>query len=363
MQLSKPFALLIGCISMFSNASAYASPIQSLHSTTWNDSVSSYTFEKVEPRQFSPSSNTHQNSDFFILVDGLIKLPTLRQRRGNRSELTFDEIQSLHAGWIRIENVKLDYGAQGTTLIEFQSDRSKVQFGVDFIGHENSFGKWIFGLTGQYASSSTKLKFVNSGTPIDSTSFGIGGTATIYNKEGAYVDWQLQYNRVTDYSEFTFLTRTYAGSLSSTYTAGVEFGKPYILTDHLSIVPQSQIRWASSYRNQSNSPVIQDKRINQIDGISVRASSALEYTNESLEAYFLGNFYYDTTRFLKIHYHGRTRDIASGPMSYEYGVGIQYAITRKLAFHFDGSYRGDFEKNADNEMKIIRMEIGLRQSW
>lgn len=361
MQLSKSSTLLVGCISILSTSNALADPSQNT-SYLVQAEFSSYdtTFENSQP---PIRSSTSQNSNLFMLVDGILKLPTLRQRRGERSELTFEETQTIHASWFRIQNVKIDYGNLRSTAIEFESEQSLVQFGFDFHGHENSFGKWVFGLTGQYATTSSELGFIPQGKPIDSTTFGIGGTATVYDDKGAYIDWQFQYNRVTDISGFTVAGRRFSGSQSSTYTAGVEFGHPYSLSNEITIVPQGQIRWASTFRDKAKLPIISSSRIDQIDGISVRASSAIEYVGESIEAYFLGNFYYDTTRYWKVHYLGRTRDTSSGPMSYEYGIGILLAISEEFALHLDSSYRGDFEKNSDFETKILRLEIGLRHTW
>ena len=363
MQLSKTTALLAGCISIYSTSNALANPNNYANKPVATEAFSLNDFTYLEQNQKTSSTTARQNSNVFMLVDGILKLPTLHQRRGNRSELTFEETNALHASWLRIETLKLSYGHPTSTLIEFDSERSLVQVGVDFHGHENTFGKWIFGLTGQYATTSSDLKFIPLEQPLDSKTLGIGGTATIYDENGAYIDWQIQFNRVTESGEFTISGERFGGSLSSTYTAGVEFGRPYVLADDFFIVPQGHIRWASTFRDKAKLPVVENSRLDQIDGISVRASSAIEYVGQSTKAYFIGNLYYDTTRYWKTHYLGRTRDTASGPMSYEYGIGFQFAVTEEFAFHFDSSYRGDFEENPDFETKIVRLEIGIRHNW
>lgn len=365
MQLSKSSTLLLGCISILATSNAFAAPSHNTINLLETE-IPSATFNSFSENNQTPansSTSQSQVSNFFMLVDGILKLPTLRQRRGKRSELTFEETQAIHAGWFRFQNVEIDYGNLRSTAIEFDSKQSLVQFGFDFHGHENNFGKWVFGLTGQFATTSSELGFIPQGKPIDSTTLGIGGTATIYDEKGAYIDWQIQYNRVTDISEFTVSRRRFSGSQSSTFLASVEFGRPYLVSDEISIVPQGQLSWASTYRDKSKFPVISNSRIDQIDGISARASTALEYEGELIEAYFLGNFYYDTTRHWKVHYLGRTRDTASGPMSYEFGAGVQLAITEEFALHLDSSYRGDFEENSDFETKIMRLEFGLRHTW
>lgn len=363
MQLSKTTALLAGCISIYSTSNALANPDNYTIRPVESESFSFNDITYLEQSQKISNATARQNSNVFMLVDGILKLPTLQQRRGNRSKLTFEETNALHASWLRIETLKFNYGDPRSTLLEVDSERSLVQVGVDFHGHENTFGKWIFGLTGQYATTASDLKFIPLERPLESKTLGIGGTATLYDQNGAYIDWQLQYNRVTESGEFSVSNQRFAGSLSSTYTAGVEFGRPYVLMDDFFIVPQGHIRWASTFRDKAELPVVENSRLDQIDGISVRASSAIEYVGQSTKAYFVGNLYYDTTRYWKIHYNGRTRDTSSGPMSYEYGIGLQFAVTEEFAFHFDSSYRGDFEENPDFETKIVRLEIGIRHNW
>lgn len=363
MQLSKITVLLAAYISIYSMSNALANPNSYTINPVETQAFSFHDITYLEQNQIISNTTARQNSNVFMIVDGILKLPTLQQRRGNRSELSFEETNALHASWLRIETLKLNYGHPRSTLIEFDGERSLVQVGIDFHGHENTFGKWIFGLTGQYATTSSDLKFFPLERPLESKTFGIGGTATLYGENGAYVDWQIQYNRVTESGEFTVLDKRYGGSLSSTYTAGVEFGRPYVLMDDFFIVPQGHIRWASTFRDKAELPVIESSRLDQIDGISVRASSAIEYVGQSGKAYFIGNLYYDTTRYWKIHYLGRTRDTSSGPMSYEYGIGFQLAVTEEFAFHFDSSHRGDFEENPDFETKVVRLEFGIRHNW
>lgn len=366
MQLSKSYFLVAMCISAILASNAFALPRTNIakSSPLAVNTPNEYFFHDEDwPVSDHVPSHPARPLTTILLTDGLFKLPTLRQRRGNRSIQVIDEVQTLHATWVRVENTSLKYGANGTTAVQFESNRTQIQAGIDFYGHKNSFGKWVFGITSQYGMTDSTFNDIPQDESMESHTFGIGGTATLYDDQGAYVDWQFQYNRVFEVTDFIVSRLRFVGMESSSYAAGVEFGRPYQRSETISIVPQGQIRWISTFRDKSNYGFAVDSIREQIDGISVRAGMAIEYKGESMDAYFLNSYFYDTTRFWKLQYLQRTYNVASGPMSYEYAIGGQIIIGNKLTLYLDSSYRGDFEDNSDLETKVMRLEIGLRRKW
>ena len=91
---------------------------------------------------------------------------------------------------------------------EYESSNTGFQIGYDLATTENDFGTVVYGATIQYNSMEVDVSAFNVAGTYTAKGFGIGGTATVYMKDGTYVDTQLQHNQVSaDFEWVTVLER------------------------------------------------------------------------------------------------------------------------------------------------------------
>ncbi len=199
----------------------------------------------------------------------LNKLPTLRQRVGNRfwggatnpvieqdaGTIATPLVSSGEAGavvggravWGRIEGAHNRFEANRSTSGMKQDINSFIlQTGVDGQFYEGEAGLLIGGITGQYGKAHSDIASKQSDGKIDTQSWGLGATLTWYGDNGFYADGQVQTNWYdNDYNSTTAKRNPTNGRKGFGYALSAEAGQRIDLNDRWSLTPQAQLMWSS----------------------------------------------------------------------------------------------------------------------
>jgi len=207
----------------------------------------------------------------------LSRLPTLRQRVGNR---LYDSADVGRNGvWSRMEGTtsRLE-PSTSTTGARQDIDSWKAQFGVDRIlaGQEQG-SRLVGGMAFQYGKADTHLFSAYGNGTIDTTAYGLTPTLTWYGKNGLYIDTQAQATWFESDLNSRLAGKLKGGSRANSYGLGIEAGKAYGLNERLALIPQAQLTYAStrfdSFNDKFGAHVESDKG----DSLLARVGIALDY--------------------------------------------------------------------------------------
>ncbi|MDP3592655.1 autotransporter-associated beta strand repeat-containing protein [Phenylobacterium sp.] len=175
-------------------------------------------------------------------LQALNGLSTMRQRVGAR-QWSGEEGFGV---WGRTEGgrVKLD-PAVSTTQAKLETDRWKVQFGIDqALADDLAGGRLVASLTAQYGEASTAVGSRFGGGSLDAKSTGVGATLTWTNAQGAYVDAQAQANWFETDLRSSILGDRAEDADGSGYAISLEAGKTMSTGSDLRLTPQVQLTYA-----------------------------------------------------------------------------------------------------------------------
>jgi fibronectin-binding autotransporter adhesin len=169
-------------------------------------------------------------------------LSTMRQRVGARQWSGEDG-----AGvWGRMEGgrVKIEPAAS-TTNAKLETDRWKVQFGVDqALVDDLAGGRLVGGLTAHYGEASTSVGSPFGGGSLEAKALGLGATLTWADAQGAYVDAQAQASWFETDLRSSILGDRAEDADGSGYAFSVEAGKTMAAAQTFSLTPQVQLTYS-----------------------------------------------------------------------------------------------------------------------
>jgi len=209
----------------------------------------------------------------------LSRLPTLRQRVGNR---LYDSADVGRNGvWSRVEGTtsRLE-PSTSTTGARQDIDTWKAQFGVDRIlaGQEDG-SRLVGGIAFHYGKADTHVYSAYGNGTIDTTAYGLTPTLTWYGKNGVYIDTQAQATWFDSDLNSRLAGKLKGGSQANSYGLGIEAGKAFGLSERLALIPQAQLTYAStrfdSFNDKFGAHVESDKG----DSLLARIGVALDYKN------------------------------------------------------------------------------------
>jgi outer membrane autotransporter protein len=207
----------------------------------------------------------------------LSRLPTLRQRVGNR---LYDSTDVGRNGvWGRMEGTtsRLE-PSTSTTGARQDIDSWKAQFGVDRIlaGQEEG-SRLVGGMAFYYGKADTHVFSAYGNGTIDTTAYGLTPTLTWYGKNGLYIDTQAQATWFDSDLNSRLAGKLKSGSQANSYGLGIEAGKAFGLNERLALIPQAQLTYAStrfdSFNDKFGAHVESDKG----DSLLARVGMALDY--------------------------------------------------------------------------------------
>lgn len=207
----------------------------------------------------------------------LSRLPTLRQRVGNR---LYDSADVGRNGvWSRMEGTtrRLE-PSTSTTGARQDIDSWKAQFGVDRIlaGQEDG-SRLVGGIAFQYGKADTHVFSAYGNGTIDTTAYGLTPTLTWYGKNGFYIDTQAQATWFDSDLNSRLAGKLKGGNQANSYGLGIEAGKAFGLSERLALIPQAQLAYVStcfdSFSDKFGAHVESDKG----DSLLARVGIALDY--------------------------------------------------------------------------------------
>ncbi len=207
----------------------------------------------------------------------LSRLPTLRQRVGNR---LYDSADLGRNGvWSRMEGTtsRLE-PSTSTTGVRQDIDSWKAQFGVDRIlaGQEEG-SRLVGGIAFHYGKADTHVFSPYGNGTIDTTAYGLTPTLTWYGKNGLYIDTQAQATWFDSDLNSRLAGKLKGGRQANSYGLGIEAGKAFGLSDRLALIPQAQLTYLStrfdSFNDKFGARVESDKG----DSLLARVGIALDY--------------------------------------------------------------------------------------
>lgn len=207
----------------------------------------------------------------------LSRLPTLRQRVGNR---LYDSADVGRNGvWSRMEGTTSRLKPSTSTTGAHQDiDSWKAQFGVDRIlaGQEEG-SRLVGGIAFQYGKADTHVFSAYGNGTIDTTAYGLTPTLTWYGKNGLYIDTQAQATWFESDLNSRLAGKLKGGSQANSYGLGIEAGKAFGLNERLALIPQAQLTYVStrfdSFNDRFGAHVESDKG----DSLLARVGVALDY--------------------------------------------------------------------------------------
>jgi len=176
----------------------------------------------------------------------LSKLPTLRQRVGNR---LYDPADAGRNGiWSRVEGATGRLDPSASTTGERQDiDSWKAQFGVDrILAGEQGGSRLVGGLAVHYGKADTRVSSAYGNGTIDTTAYGLTPTLTWYGRDGVYIDTQAQATWFDSSLNSRSAGKLENGRKAHSYGLGIEAGRAFGLREGLALVPQAQLTYAST---------------------------------------------------------------------------------------------------------------------
>jgi outer membrane autotransporter protein len=221
----------------------------------------------------APTLPTYESYPEVML--GLIALPTLQQRVGDRRPGVDDKTGG-NGLWTRIEGAHARVKADGsTTEASYDSDLFQLQVGVDGQLLENASGALIAGLTAQYSRASADVSSDLGNGSNTTEGYGIGANLTWYGANGVYVDSQAQFAWFdTDLSADGVGTLA-EGNNGTGYALSVELGKELAIAPGWTVTPQAQLAYASVDFDDLTDPFGAEVSLRNGESLKGRVGAAL----------------------------------------------------------------------------------------
>ena len=221
----------------------------------------------------APTLPTYESYPAVML--GLIALPTLQQRVGDRRP-GLDDKTGGNGLWTRIEGstsrVKAD---SSTTSASYDSDLYQLQVGVDGQLLENASGALIAGLTAQYSRASANVSSELGNGSNTTEGYGIGANLTWYGANDVYVDSQAQFAWFDTDLSADDVGKLADGNNGTGYALSVELGKELAIAPGWTVTPQVQLAYASVDFDDLTDPFGAEVSLRNGESLKGRVGAAL----------------------------------------------------------------------------------------
>jgi len=309
-----------------------------------------------EPGRYSAAAPIYQA--YADSMQALNRMPTLQQRVGDRY---FDDVSAIVrlageggepatvASWARVDGAheRLQNDTSSGRLMQ-GIDTILLQTGVDGEFYEDSNGRLIGGLTGQFGQSKSRISNYNGDGTVETQGWGFGGTLTWYDNDGFYADGQVLISSYsTDLSSDTLQKQLSNGNKGTGYAGSVEVGQRYILDDNWSVTPQAQLSWSSVRFDEFKDVYGANIRDEGGDSMIGRFGFSAKYSDgwqggdgKRIEANLYGsaNFYQEFLGGTRINYSGTLLDNNTDPLWAGMGLGGSYRwADKKYTIYGEGT--------------------------
>ncbi len=169
-------------------------------------------------------------------------LATMRQRIGDRRWSGEDD-----AGvWGRVEGGRLKVEpAVSTSEARLETDRWKVQFGVDRALGAVAGGQLVGALTAHYAEAKTSVASPHGDGRAEAKGYGLGATLTWTGEAGGYLDTQAQVSWYETDLRSDILGDRVEDADASGFAFSVEAGQTVAVGSTFGLTPQAQLTYST----------------------------------------------------------------------------------------------------------------------
>lgn len=296
----------------------------------------------------------------------LSRLPTLRQRVGNR---LYDSADAGRNGvWSRVEGTtsRLE-PSTSTTGARQDIDTWKAQFGVDRIlaGQEEG-SRLVGGIAFHYGKADTHVYSSYGNGTIDTTAYGLTPTLTWYGKNGVYIDTQAQASWFDSDLNSRLAGKLKGGSQANSFGLGIEAGKALGLSERLALIPQAQLTYVStrfdSFNDKFGAHVESDKG----DSLLARIGVALDYknnwqtggVNRESSVYGVANVKHEFLDGTRVRVAGVPASSRMARTWGSVGLGTNYGWSDRYALYAQVDADADFSGNY-----IVTATAGFRMTF
>lgn len=256
---------------------------------------------------------------------GLMEMPTLQQRVGNRywsgpgalqiaqgdgpgtEPPPSPESQSLiqeNGVWGRIVGFHGSIDPdRSTTNSRSKIDIFKLQAGIDGLLHEDEDGKLIGGITAHYGHGRSRISSFYGDGKIDTDAYGLGATLTWYGNEGFYIDAQGEVSWFqSDLSSLLANRSLIDGNDGFGYALSIETGKRLQRDEDWTLTPQAQLVYSSvdfdDFTDTFGAPVSLDRADSLRGRLGLSLDRERAWVDDDgfinrLHGYGIANLYYE----------------------------------------------------------------------
>ncbi|MQX96291.1 autotransporter outer membrane beta-barrel domain-containing protein, partial [Sinorhizobium medicae] len=281
------------------------------------------------------------------------RLPSLRQRAGNRSwampaaPVCFADGQGReNAGnapacieegglWARSEGETADIVPQVSSagVSGYDRDIGRIEAGIDGLLHESGQGKLIGGVSAHYGSGGSSVASFHGGGEIDSRAYGMGGTLTWYGQNGFYADVQGRLNWFSSDLASALLGNLASGNDGFGYGLSLEAGQRFAIGDNWALTPQAQLSYASVDFDGFTDPFAARVSLEDGDSLRARIGLSIDYENiwqgqqgdtRRMQVYGIANVIHDMSGRTRARMSDVTLDSRPDSWTGEVGLGGSY---------------------------------------
>jgi len=295
----------------------------------------------------------------------LSKLPTLRQRVGNRLYDPTNTGQT--AVWGRVEGTTSHLDPSVSTTGQRQDiDSWKAQFGVDrILSGQQDESRLVWGINLNYGTANTHVSSLYGNGSIDTTAYGLGSTLTWYGKDGTYVDAQAQATWFNSDLQSKLAGKLENGQNAHSYGLGLEAGQAFALDGGFALIPQAQISYVSTHFGAFNDKFGARVNSDKGDSLQGRLGVALDYKPNWRDAG--GNAHaaslYGVVNLKHEFLDGTRVDVSNVPVSSRMGrtwggigLGANYGWSERYAVYgeiaADADFSGSYVVNATAGLRV-----------
>jgi fibronectin-binding autotransporter adhesin len=269
----------------------------------------------------APTTPTFETYPVALL--GMIGLPTLRQRVGDRAD-------AAEGIWTRIEGAAGHYEASdSSTGASYDSSLFLAQIGLEGVLLDGTDGSLTVGLTAQYGRHYAEVFSAYGDGSNFTESLGLGGTLTWRGTDGTYVDAQAQiasFSSDLDAIGYALIEDNAGTGLA----VSLEVGRKLVLDDVWAVTPQAQLRYASVDFDDFTDAFGSEISLDRGDSLVGRIGVAVDYQTDwqddegraaSSKLYGIANLTYEFLDGTTVVVSGTDLDYSGQKFAGELGLG------------------------------------------
>ncbi len=310
-----------------------------------------------------------------VLLNSFASLPTLAQRVGQRQwARPGDSAASAFEGlWVRIHGGSNELRPSSSVSgYSSKATTTTVQVGADFMAQHADSGSWVVGATGQYGRVNSTMKNAAGRAKVEGTGYGLGLTASWHGANGAYVDSQVQVNRVSVDVSTDRQGQLVNGNHRTALAAGVEVGQHFDVSERKHwLVPQAQLSWGRMGSSTLVDSVQNQVRFDSAEQLVARLGVAYQFRPsgelrssdmDGKMLYVIGNILHDFASTNGVSVNGVALG-ARGKRSWaEVGVGGSAQLNKNALFYGELAYRSALGSGSSGN-KDLSANVGIRVNW